>query len=90
MGTERMKFMILLLLLSWGAAGEGSVTADGGSSVEKEDPKTNEEVKLKLPPIVSARKLAISDLRIVRRLKQIWRELNESSTTTDVQEILNT
>ena len=79
--------MTLLLLLTWGAVAKGPETVGGDSSVKKEDPKKNEE--LKLPPIVSVRKLAISDLRIVRRLNQIRRELNESSTTTDVQKILN-
>ena len=88
-----MQFVTLLLLLTtWGVVGERPGTVGGDSSVEKEDPTKNEEVKLSLRPIVSVRKLAISDLRIVRRLKQIWRELNESSSTAteDVQKILNT
>ena len=86
-----MNVLKLLLLLVWGAAaGEGPVLVGGASSVEKEEPKENGEVKYDPPPIVSVRKLAISELRIVRRLKQIWRELNESATPTDVQKILNT
>ena len=84
-----MQFVTLLLLLTWGAVAKGPETVVGDFKVEEEDSNKNEEAKLKLPPIVSARKLAISDLRIVRRLNQIRRELNESSTTTDVQKILN-
>ena len=75
-GTLSMKILSLLLLLTLGDAG-------------KEEPKENGVVKYDPPPIVSVRKLAISELRLVRRLKKIWRELNESSTAMDVQKLLN-
>ena len=85
-----MKTVSLLLLLTWGAAGAELVSVGGALSVEKEEPKENGEVKYDPPAILSVRKLVISELRIVQRLKQIWRELNESSTRMDVQKILNT
>ena len=86
-----MKIFRLLLLLTWGAAaGHAPVPVGGALSAEKEESKNNGEVRCDPPPILSVRKLAISDLHIVRRLKQIWRELNESSTKVDAQNILNT
>ena len=78
-----MKILSPLLLLFWGAeAGEGPVPF-GVDLIVK-------DVQYEPPPILSVRKLAISDFRIVRKHKQIWRELNESSTGIDVQKILNT
>ena len=81
-GIANMKILSLLLLLNFGAAGHAPVPVRVGLIVG--------EVKHDTLPILSVRKLAISELRIVRRLKQIWRELNESSIKMDVQKILNT
>ena len=85
-----MKIYILLLLLTLGAAAQSPVPVGGALGVEKEELKENMETKVEPPPIVSVRKLAISELSILRRLKQIWRELNESSNRMNVQKILNT
>ena len=77
----RPRFFNLVLLFSFTALNLNGIGCEAGEGVAV---KKNEEEPMKNnpPPIVSVRKLALSDFRIVRRLRQILKGWNETSAST--------